>query len=110
MGLYKEGCERIEENLDIIQMMKAIVHNTEAVKATVMNIKLQENIIKSDKLVISMDEHCELADDTKFEMQTPKALQEKEALEGQLRARAQPGETTEMTNLQMSKAAHAQQI
>lgn len=58
--------------------MKSMVHNAAAIKATVMNLKLEEDIMKSDKLVISVDEHIELADGTKFEMKMEQEAHENE--------------------------------
>jgi len=36
--MYKDGVEKVEENLDMIKMMKTVVHNTAALRATVMDL------------------------------------------------------------------------
>jgi len=36
--MYKEGVFRVEENLDMIKMMKAMAHDKVALEATVMNL------------------------------------------------------------------------
>jgi len=55
-----------------------MVDNSTAIKATVMNSKLEEDMKKSDKLVISVDEHIELADAIGFEVQVEQEAHENE--------------------------------
>lgn len=84
-------------------MMKNIVHNSVAVQKTVMDLKLKEDILKSSKLVISVDEGVELADPTEFQMTIGE--DEKKQEEGR-----NSGKVVEMTNLSHIKNAHATQL
>lgn len=57
MELYEEGVERIEHNSDWIRCMKNIIHMKEAMRDTIMTNELHEKVLKSEQLVIEVDEH-----------------------------------------------------
>ena len=58
--MYKEGVFRVEENLDMIKMMKAMAHDKVALEATVMNLQLQDVITNEEKLTIQLDGHISM--------------------------------------------------
>ena len=63
--MYHEGVEKVEDGLDMVKIIRLNVENTAAVRATVMNLDLHDQISKSEKMVIklhsdfSMSEHSE---------------------------------------------------
>ena len=59
--MYEEGVEKVEENLDMVKMMKMMVHNTAAARATVMNLQLHDVITHSENLVVAIDDNLSMS-------------------------------------------------
>ena len=63
--MYDEGKEKVEKNLDIVKLLKNSLHNTAAINAKVMDLKLHESILRSEHVIIDMDGEISFADDRK---------------------------------------------
>jgi len=59
--MYEEGVEKVEENLDMVKMMKMMVHNTAAVRASVMTMQLHDVITHSENLVVACDDDLSMS-------------------------------------------------
>lgn len=52
MQMYKEGVEKVEQGLDMVKIIKMNIENSAALRATIMDLKMNDFIAKSDQLVI----------------------------------------------------------
>ena len=67
--MYDAGKERVEDNLDIIRIVKSLLYNTATLRATLVNLQLHDAITKSDHLCIQLESDISMADHSAAEKQ-----------------------------------------